>query len=344
MFDVKMVAAKLREARIKKNMTQNNLADELGISFQAVSNWERGNSLPDISKYEDLCQILDIDLEYLLGISTDTQTVSKLLDRRKKEISVPITIKEIAPVIPLVPPNELKEVVEDSIDKADITIGEFSMMAPFLDEETINKLSENIAATNISELTSIAPFISQHHLDKMSENITATSISELTNIAPFVSQHCLDKMSENIAATNISELTSIAPFVSQHCLDKMSENIAATNISELTSIAPFVSQPHLDKMCECINPSKTSELLQIAPFLSPTVFANLVLKTQNYIKISFHELLEITPFLETQALEQIIENVEIGEKDTDRLLDIAPFLSNEAFGKLVRKTYCSTSV
>ena len=44
MFDVKMVAAKLREARIKKNMTQNNLADELGISFQAVSNWERGNS------------------------------------------------------------------------------------------------------------------------------------------------------------------------------------------------------------------------------------------------------------------------------------------------------------
>ena len=317
MFDVKMVAAKLREARIKKNMTQNNLADELGISFQAVSNWERGNSLPDISKYEDLCQILDIDLEYLLGISTDTQTVSKLLDRRKKEISVPITIKEIAPVIPLVPPNELKEVVEDSIDKADITIGEFSMMAPFLDEETINKLSENIAATNISELTSIAPFISQHHLDKMSENITATSISELT---------------------------SIAPFVSQHCLDKMSENIAATNISELTSIAPFVSQPHLDKMCECINPSKTSELLQIAPFLSPTVFANLVLKTQNYIKISFHELLEITPFLETQALEQIIENVEIGEKDTDRLLDIAPFLSNEAFGKLVRKTYCSTSV
>lgn len=263
MFDVKMVAAKLREARIKKNMTQNNLADELGISFQAVSNWERGNSLPDISKYEDLCQILDIDLEYLLGISTDTQTVSKLLDRRKKEISVPITIKEIAPVIPLVPPNELKEVVEDSIDKADITIGEFSMMAPFLDEETINKLSENIAATNISELT---------------------------------------------------------------------------------SIAPFVSQPHLDKMCECINPSKTSELLQIAPFLSPTVFANLVLKTQNYIKISFHELLEITPFLETQALEQIIENVEIGEKDTDRLLDIAPFLSNEAFGKLVRKTYCSTSV
>ena len=317
MFDVKMVAAKLREARIKKNMTQNNLADELGISFQAVSNWERGNSLPDISKYEDLCQILDIDLEYLLGISTDTQTVSKLLDRRKNEISVPITIKEIAPVIPLVPPNELKEVVEDSIDKADITIGEFSMMAPFLDEETINKLSENIAATNISELTSIAPFISQHRLDKMSENITAT---------------------------NISELTSIAPFVSQHRLDKMSENITATSISELTSIAPFVSQPHLDKMCECINPSKISELLQIAPFLSPTVFANLVLKTQNYIKISFHELLQITPFLETQALEQIIENVEIGEKGTDRLLDIAPFLSNEAFGKLVRKTYCSTNV
>ena len=38
------VAREIREARITQNMTQMNLADEMGVSYQAVSNWERGVS------------------------------------------------------------------------------------------------------------------------------------------------------------------------------------------------------------------------------------------------------------------------------------------------------------
>ena len=45
MFDTVKIARNIKEARIKKNMTQMALADALGISFQAVSNWERGVSL-----------------------------------------------------------------------------------------------------------------------------------------------------------------------------------------------------------------------------------------------------------------------------------------------------------
>ena len=44
MFDTMKVAKEIREARIAKNMTQMNLADEMGVSYQAVSNWERGVS------------------------------------------------------------------------------------------------------------------------------------------------------------------------------------------------------------------------------------------------------------------------------------------------------------
>ena len=38
-------------------MTQMELADRMGISFQVVSNWERGNSMPDISKLPELAEI-----------------------------------------------------------------------------------------------------------------------------------------------------------------------------------------------------------------------------------------------------------------------------------------------
>lgn len=57
MFDMKNVGFKISELRKQQNMTQMELADRMGISFQAVSNWERGSSMPDISKLPELAQI-----------------------------------------------------------------------------------------------------------------------------------------------------------------------------------------------------------------------------------------------------------------------------------------------
>ena len=44
MFVMKKVGRRISELRKRKNMTQLELADRMGISFQAVSNWERGVS------------------------------------------------------------------------------------------------------------------------------------------------------------------------------------------------------------------------------------------------------------------------------------------------------------
>lgn len=44
-------------------MTQMELADKLDISFQAVSNWERGNTMPDISKFPELAEIFHISVD-----------------------------------------------------------------------------------------------------------------------------------------------------------------------------------------------------------------------------------------------------------------------------------------
>lgn len=44
MFQTDTIAKKIRNARIRQNMTQNELADQMNVSYQAVSNWERGVS------------------------------------------------------------------------------------------------------------------------------------------------------------------------------------------------------------------------------------------------------------------------------------------------------------
>ncbi len=55
--------AKLRK---EKNMTQQNLADKLGVSFKTVSKWETGKGMPDISLLQNLCEELEITINELL--------------------------------------------------------------------------------------------------------------------------------------------------------------------------------------------------------------------------------------------------------------------------------------
>ena len=60
--------------RQNKKMTQEEFAFRLGVTPQAVSKWERGNGLPDISLVKGICQILEISANALLGIA-DSEVV-----------------------------------------------------------------------------------------------------------------------------------------------------------------------------------------------------------------------------------------------------------------------------
>lgn len=44
------VGSQIAMRRKEKGITQNELGDRIGVSFQAVSKWERGETLPDTAK------------------------------------------------------------------------------------------------------------------------------------------------------------------------------------------------------------------------------------------------------------------------------------------------------
>ncbi|WP_242853808.1 helix-turn-helix domain-containing protein [Paraclostridium sordellii] len=56
----------IADCRKKSNMTQNKLAEKLGITDRAVSKWETGKSIPDPSIMLELCEILNISVNELL--------------------------------------------------------------------------------------------------------------------------------------------------------------------------------------------------------------------------------------------------------------------------------------
>lgn len=62
--------------RKRLKMTQEELARKLNVSFQAVSKWETGQSMPDISLLSDIAVALESDINGLMGYSHTRKKVS----------------------------------------------------------------------------------------------------------------------------------------------------------------------------------------------------------------------------------------------------------------------------
>lgn len=65
-MDSKLVGAQIARLRKEKGLTQNDLGDRLGVSFQAVSKWERGETLPDTAILLDLANALETSVDFIL--------------------------------------------------------------------------------------------------------------------------------------------------------------------------------------------------------------------------------------------------------------------------------------
>ncbi len=65
----------LSRQRQNRNLTQEEFAGRIGVTPQAVSKWERGQSLPDVSLLEGICRTLQIGANELLGIGKEASVV-----------------------------------------------------------------------------------------------------------------------------------------------------------------------------------------------------------------------------------------------------------------------------
>ena len=71
---------KLPKLRKDNNFSQEQLAEKLGVSRQAVSKWEMGSSYPDMDKILQMCKILNCNLEDLM----DDGVLGESLDKSNK--------------------------------------------------------------------------------------------------------------------------------------------------------------------------------------------------------------------------------------------------------------------
>ena len=79
MMDTLKIGHYIQNLRKAAGMTQKDLAEKLSISFQAVSKWENGDTLPDTGILLDLCDALNTTVDKLLNGGSLAATERRLM-------------------------------------------------------------------------------------------------------------------------------------------------------------------------------------------------------------------------------------------------------------------------
>ena len=64
---MEQIGSIIKDIRKKNNLTQNEFASILGVTFQAVSKWENDKSIPDITILKEISNKFNVDLNYLIS-------------------------------------------------------------------------------------------------------------------------------------------------------------------------------------------------------------------------------------------------------------------------------------
>ncbi|MBQ2873191.1 MAG: helix-turn-helix transcriptional regulator [Bacilli bacterium] len=99
-MDNKKIGKLIAKLRKEQGLTQQDLGDKVGVGFRAVSKWERGLTLPDISIINDVSKILGISSDELL--SGEIKRDDKVKEKKKIPTKFKIIISIITLIIVLV--------------------------------------------------------------------------------------------------------------------------------------------------------------------------------------------------------------------------------------------------
>lgn len=222
MFNMENIGRKISSARKAQNMTQMDLADSLNISFQAISNWERGISMPDISKLPEISKILHISIDDLLGKSSSL--INGLLSEEGDAYlqNAEISSEELIEAAPILKPSQFNEAYKKGDLSADLS--ELCALLPYLDDETLELMAQKAyAEQGVSGLQYLAPFLSDSTIDSFAQDAASKNDpGAIASIAPFMSQTAIDRIVKDCAASQgLNAVTSLLPFASGNILKQM---------------------------------------------------------------------------------------------------------------------------
>jgi transcriptional regulator with XRE-family HTH domain len=266
-FDANRIGKKIAAARKAKNMAQNDLADQLSVSYQAVSNWERGQSVPDIDKYADLSQILDLSLDDLLNTADAAHKVTIVQDDTAKVDAD--TLKDFAPVMK---PAQ----VDEKADDVDLSPDYLKDIAPFLSDEALFKqlMKHRDAPSFLQQVVAVAPFLADDDLNKIVEKYVLPNFPGnsqlLAKLLPFMDERVANEVLEKYwADPNFDRKArrKFYPFVDSAALQALLVK-HPDEVNAIVDAAPFLDDEAIAYYFKtwAADPDMAPSLSKLAPF------------------------------------------------------------------------------
>lgn len=303
MFDMKEIGCKIAKLRKEKNITQTELADQLGISFQAISNWERGESMPDIAKLVTLSQIFDISIDEILGNDRIAKTVSDIASGAEKEPLDTDTLKAIAPIVK---PDKLSHMINDSVR---LILDELCGL-----NQTVPKDASHITVSHSQE--------SQNSQDTLKAQMSA---SQSTSDSPEI---------------DLNQLKELAPFMDEDDLKDIVCSYADVleDFDQILNLVKYLDEDDVADLIEKYSKSEVDfdKVLALAPYCCEDTLGDLALHYADDIN-NFSKVISLAPFLDEDVLNEIVNTKLDLSISMDQLKQLLPFLEEETVGKLARK-------
>ncbi len=304
MFDAVEIGRRISRLRKEKDMTQPALADLMGVSFQAVSNWERGASMPDIGKLPELAQTLGVSVDELLGGGRSGELIRSVIAGKEEAFvrEEGVTLAEAGEAAPLLKPKQVTRIVraiegghkkrgggkEDSSEgngNERIDFDALLALAPFLDEDDLDELAKRLSPEHdLDRLVAIAPFLSEETLGRLVDDAVKSGepFDKIAALAPFLDEDDLGKIAAEAVkhGGTLAELASLAPFLDEDDLGKIAVSCVQSGggAAQTAAIAPFLDEDDLDRIVrEALkNGQKIGDLAELFPFLSQETLRTLV--------------------------------------------------------------------
>jgi len=85
----------IKDLRKSRGMTQEVLAERIGVTAQAISKWENESGMPDLSQIVPLAHVFGVSTDTLLGTGDikKNEDISEILERAQKKLTFPLTVE-----------------------------------------------------------------------------------------------------------------------------------------------------------------------------------------------------------------------------------------------------------
>lgn len=215
MFDTVKTGKKIAQLRKKKDMTQFELADRLGISYQAVSNWERGNSMPDISKLPELAEIFGVTVDELLG--GGNPVVEKVSTGQPVQ-PAEYTREQLEEAAEVLRPSQVEKLAES----AECDLESLLPLIPFLEEGYVGELAEKLARQG-RDITILLPFMEEQKVGEAALAKVRCG-EEITAMLPFLADDALNAIARE-KLTRGESIAEMFPFLGDDILREHAKQV-----------------------------------------------------------------------------------------------------------------------